>query len=133
MTTRRAVAPENRAAEAVRDAKGRMLPGATLNPGGRPKAWAEFRDAMRERSPQAVAIVDRALKSRDPDERRWAAEKVLAYAWGRPPQRVQVSGDEDGTPLLPGPRLDWGLLPPDKLGELLGIIDFLEAQRDKPQ
>ena len=133
MTTRRAAGPENRAAEAVRDTKGRMLPGTTLNPGGRPRAWAEFRDAMRERSPEAVAIIDKALRSRDAEERRWAAEKVLAYAWGKPPQRVQVGGDEDAPPLLAGPRIDWSVLPPDKLGELLGIIDLLEAQRDKPQ
>src|SRR5205814_4372247 len=82
MTTKRAVAPENRGAEAPRDAHGRMLPGTTLNPGGRPKAWAEFREAMRERSPQAVAIVDKALRSRDAEERRWAAEQVPAHAWG---------------------------------------------------
>ena len=123
----------NKPAEVPRDARGRILPGATPNPSGRPKVWAEFREAMRDRSPEAVAIVDKALKSRDAEERRWAAEKVLAYAWGRPPQRVQVGADEDASPLLPGPAVDWSLLPGDKLGELLGIIDLLEARRDKPQ
>ena len=118
---------QNKPAEVARDAHGRVLPGATPNPGGRPKIWREFQEAMRERSPQAVAIVDKALRSRDADERRWAAEKVLAYAWGRPPQRVQVGADEDAPPLLPGPVLDWSRLPPERLGQLLEILDSLEA------
>ena len=123
----RAAAPANKGAEVPRDARGRILPGATPNPSGRPKVWAEFREAMRDRSPQAVAIVDKALKSRDAEERRWAAEKVLAYAWGRPPQRVQVGGDEDAPPVQVGRVIDWGRLPPERLGQLLEILDGLEA------
>src|SRR3954453_10669865 len=132
-TAERVDGPENRAAEVPRDPRGRMLPGTTLNPGGRPKAWKEFQQAVRERTPEALAILDKALKSRDPAQRRWAAEKVLAYAWGRPPQRVQVGADEDAPPPLPGPAVDWSLLPTDKLRELLAIIGLLEAQRDGPQ
>ena len=127
MTTKRAAAPENRAAEAPRDAHGRMLPGTTLNPGGRPRAWAEFRDAMRERSPEAVAIVDKALRSRDAEERRWAAEKVLSYAWGRPPQRVQVGGDEDAPPLLGERRFDIGGLSAEDRLRLLELLDVIDG------
>ena len=119
--------PESRAAEAPRDPRGRMLPGTTLNPGGRPKAWREFQDAVRERSPEALAIIDRALKSKDPAQRQWAAEKVLAYGWGRPPQRVQIGGDEDAPPVQVGRVIDWGRLPPERLGQLLEIMDSLEA------
>src|SRR3954464_16071122 len=77
--------PENRAAEAPRDPRGRMLPGTTLNPGGRPKAWREFQGAVRERSPQALAIIDRALKSKDPAQRQWAGRggRGGGGGWGR--------------------------------------------------
>src|SRR5690242_1015336 len=130
--TRSGASPElaaklaNKPAEVPRDARGRILPGATPNPSGRPKVWAEFRDAMRERSPEAVAIVDKALRSKDPDERRWAAEKVLSYAWGRPPQRVQVSGDEDGPPLLER-RFDFGVLSPEDALRLLEMLDKIDG------
>src|SRR4051794_29514292 len=117
----------NKPAEVPRDARGRVLPGATPNPSGRPKVWAEFRDAMRERSPQAVAIVDRALKSRDAEERRWAAEKVLAYAWGRPPQRVQVGADEDAPPLLAERRFDISVLSPEDALRLLEMLDKIDG------
>src|SRR3954454_11901025 len=133
MTTERNGKPANKPDALARDAAGKILPGHSGNPTGRPKIWREFQEAMRERSPQAVAIVDRALKSRDAEERRWAAEKVLAYAWGRPPQRVQVGADEDAPPPPPGPAVDWSLLPTDKLRELLAIIGLLETQRDRPQ
>src|SRR4051794_4368144 len=89
----------NKLGGAARDASGKLLPGHTANPSGRPKIWREFQDAMRERSPKAVEAIDRALRSDEPGERQWAAEKVLAYAWGRPPQRLQVGGDEDAPPL----------------------------------
>jgi hypothetical protein len=97
---------QNKPADVPRDRNGRVLPGHTANPGGRPKVWREFREAMRERSPEALAIIDQALSSGDPELSRWAAEKVLAYAWGRPPQRVQVGADEDAPPLLGERRFD---------------------------
>src|SRR5919202_4764379 len=122
----RVAGPENRAAEAPRDPRGRMLPGTTLNPGGRPKAWKEFQQAVRERTPEALAIIDKALRSKDPEMRRWACERVLAYAWGRPPQRVQIGGDEDAPPVQVGQVIDWSRLPPERLGQLLEILDSLE-------
>jgi hypothetical protein len=109
-----------------------MLPGTTLNPGGRPRAWAEFRDAMRERSPEAVAIIDKALKSRDAEERRWAAEKVLAYAWGRPPQRMQVGADEDAPPLLGERRFDISALSAEDRLRLLELLDVIDGTADRP-
>jgi hypothetical protein len=121
----------NKPAEVPRDARGRVLPGATPNPSGRPKIWREFQDAMRERSPEALAIVDKALKSRDPEQQRWAAEKVLSYAWGRPPQRVQVGADEDAPPLLGERRFDIGSLSAEdrlRLLELLDVIDGTAAR-----
>ena len=99
--------PANRPGGPLRDASGKILPGAALNPSGRPKMWREFQEAMRERSPEAVAVIDKVLKSRDDGTRQWAAEKVLAYAWGRPPQRVQLGGDEDAGPL----KVEHGISP----------------------
>src|SRR3954454_7026404 len=147
-TAERVDRPENRAAEAPRDPRGRMLPGTTLNPGGRPKAWREFQAAVRERSPEALAIIDEALKSEDPAQRQWAVEKVLAYGLGRPPQgghvggdaggppvrgggappqRARVGADEAAPPVRVGRAIDWGLLPPERLGQLLEIMDSVEA------
>jgi hypothetical protein len=111
----------------ARDAHGRVLPGATPNPGGRPKAWREFQEAVRERTPEALKIIDQALKSKDPEMRRWACERVLGYAWGRPPQRVQIGGDEDAPPVQVGRVIDWGRLPPERLGQLLEILDSMET------
>src|SRR3954447_11797839 len=90
---------QNKPAEVARDRSGRVLPGHTANPGGRPKVWREFQHAMRERSPEAIAKIDEALRSDDPQLVVWAVDKVLGYAWGRPPQRVQVGGDEDAFPV----------------------------------
>ena len=119
---------ENRAPEVARDPRGRVMPGHTPNPGGRPKAWREFQQAMRERSPEAVAVIDRALRSRDPGERRWAAERVLAYAWGRPSRRLQVGGDDDAPPVRVERAIDWSKLPPEQLRQLLEIADTLQAE-----
>ena len=124
--------PANRLRDPQRTPDGKLLPGAALNPTGRPKVWREFQDAMRERSPQAVAIVDRALRSRDAEERRWAAEKVLAYAWGRPPQRVQVSGDEDAAPLLGERRFDLSALSAEDRLRLLELLDVIDGTADRP-
>ena len=118
----------------MRDASGKILPGAVLNPSGRPKIWREFQEAMRERTPQAVEVIDKSLSSKDDATRQWAAEKVLAYAWGRPPQRVQISGDEDGGPL----KVEHGISPEqlkslsaDQLRVLLAIGATLRMREDE--
>src|SRR4051794_40590999 len=120
--------PANKAAEGTRrDRGGRLLPGSTANPGGRPKVWREFQDAMRERSPLAVARIDEALASDDPQIVTWAVDKVLAYAWGRPPQRLQVGGDEDAPPVALEHGLDLARLSPEQLRTLLDIAAALRA------
>src|SRR4051795_3028174 len=88
--------PQTRAAEARRDAQGRMLPGTTPNPGGRPRVWREFQEAMRDRTPRAIEVVDAALGSEE-EERRWAAEQALAYAWGKSPARGRHEQDSRRT------------------------------------
>ena len=126
--------PQNWPPVVSRDRNGRVLPGGgALNPGGRPKAWREFQAAMRERSPAAIAKIDEALRSDDPQLVVWAVEKVLAYAWGRPPQRVRIGGDEDAAPVRVERVIDWGRLPPERLGQLLEILDGLEAAGAQPE
>src|SRR4051794_5384917 len=117
----------NKPAEVPRDPRGRVLPGATPNPSGRPKLWREFQEAMRDRSPEALAIVDKALRSKDPEMRKWACERVLSYAWGRPPQRVQVGADEDAPPLLGERRFDIGVLSPEDALRLLEMLDKIDG------
>src|SRR3954447_27065346 len=95
--------PQTRAAEARRDAQGRMLPGTTPNPGGRPRVWREFQEAMRDRTPRAIEVIDEAppwypqpsscsktrtpgeLRARDPDRHaRRGPGRAPARAGGRP-------------------------------------------------
>jgi hypothetical protein len=104
-----------------------MRPGHTANPGGRPKVWREFQEAMRERSPEAVRRIDEALGSQDPALYQWAAEKVLAYAWGRPPQRVQVGGDEESPPAAVSHQLDLSRLSAEQLRALLELSQALRT------
>ncbi len=111
----------------MRDASGKILPGAVLNPSGRPKVWREFQEAMRERSPEALRRIDEALGSPDPALYQWAAEKVLAYAWGRPPQRVQVGGDEESPPAAVSHKLDLSRLSVEQLRALLELSETLRA------
>src|SRR3954447_10816151 len=132
-TAEPASGPQNKAAVVPRDRNGRVLPGAALNPGGRPKAWREFQASVRERTPEALAVIDEALKSEAPAQRQWAADKVLAYGWGRPPQRVQLGGDEDAAPVRLERVIDWGRLPPERLGQLLEILDGLEVAGAQPE
>lgn len=74
--------PENRK-PVERRQDGTVAKGYSLNPGGRPKGYAEFREACRERSPRALAALERALD----DEKLCvqAAVALLQHAWGRPP------------------------------------------------
>lgn len=76
-------------------------PGQSGNPGGRPKIVEPFRAAMRERSPKAIAEVDKALASGDPEHRRWAVNTILAYAWGRPSpiEREETEARADEQPI----------------------------------
>ena len=56
--------------------------GGSLNPGGRPKGYAEFRQKCRDHGDEAVATLVAALG----DEKLCvqAASVLLAYGWGKP-------------------------------------------------
>ena len=73
--------PENkRPVERRKD--GTIAPGASGNPGGRPKGYADFREACRDRTPQALAALEAALS--DDKLCVQAASVLLMHGWGKP-------------------------------------------------
>lgn len=76
-------APENRNSNGPqRDALGRVLPGSTLNPAGRPKSNAALRQKCRDLDEESLAALRAALS--EPGERVAAAKVLLAYGHGAP-------------------------------------------------
>jgi hypothetical protein len=72
-------------------------PGQSGNPGGRPKGEARVRDAAREHTDAALAVLVEALS--DPDKRiaMKAAEVLLDRGWGKAAQ--PIGGSEDLGPI----------------------------------
>jgi hypothetical protein len=120
--------PEKWPARVPRDRSGRVTKGAVLNPGGRPAGWAEFRSRMRERTEEAEAFVLKCLRRGEPEEQRWAATTILQYAWGKPPQRLQVSGDDEAPPVKTETTLDLSKLSLEQQIALLDLADTLGDQ-----
>ncbi len=73
--------PENRK-PVERRPDGTVAGGGSLNPGGRPKGYSEFRAKCREHSDAAIRRLVEALE----DEKLCvqAAQTLLAYGWGKP-------------------------------------------------
>jgi hypothetical protein len=98
--------------ETSRDYHGRLKPGFTANPEGRPKTAVFKRAAMRylEEHPEVMArIVERMFsKAQGHHENRFGEEigDLDAAAFlrdtidGKPKQAVEVSGDGEGGPVL---------------------------------
>lgn len=77
------VKPENRK-PVERTPEGKVKAGGgSLNPGGRPKGYADFREACRERSPRALATLEAALD--DEKLKVQAALAIISYGYGKPP------------------------------------------------
>lgn len=68
--------------------------GESGNPKGRPRVVEEFRELCREASPEAFQVLKDSLSS--PFGRIEAAKLILAYAWGKPTDKVEVSGPDSG-------------------------------------
>jgi hypothetical protein len=80
-----------------RDEKGRLLPGSTANPSGRPKKIKEFVDALHARFYDQAFIVMQELLASDDDKVRVAALKELwDRMFGKAPQAIT---GEDGGPI----------------------------------
>lgn len=65
-------------------------PGNRANPGGRPKAVADVREAAKQHTQAAITALVQALD--DPKAKVAAATALLDRAWGRPAQHVEVDG-----------------------------------------
>lgn len=94
--------PQIRPKQAVRDEKGRMLPGHTINPGGRPKAAVAFREeaqkAVREGDAEGLKIINAWVSEIERHGEDWAkaSELLAAYAFGKPAQGVELTGADGG-------------------------------------
>jgi hypothetical protein len=98
---------------------GRLRPfprGVSGNPGGRGGQYHESRRICREASPEAAATLVELIHDKDPRIRGWAADKVLTWAFGKPP-------DYDPRTDQPPMRIDFSRLTLDQLAVLRAMID----------
>ena len=65
--------------EPTRNADGTWPKGVSGNPNGRPKAHAQFRDLMRDMTPEAVKKLKLAIEKGDLD----AIKFVIEQGWGK--------------------------------------------------
>jgi hypothetical protein len=76
--------------------------GHSGNPGGRPKEAKDVQALARAHTAEAVQTLVEVMRTGSPDRARAAAaESLLDRGWGRAPQTVEVSTEND-EPLLPG-------------------------------
>ena len=68
-------------------------PGQSGNPSGRPKADPRVRDAAREYTEQAIAVLGAALGHEDARIAIKAAEVILDRGWGKAAQPIGGSDD----------------------------------------
>lgn len=82
--------PANKTAEAPqRDEKGRLLPGSTANPSGRPKKLREFQQALEAQFyDQAFLVMRELLASPDDKVRVQALKELWDRMFGKPAQAV---------------------------------------------
>lgn len=95
--------PQNRPKQALgRGPDGRILPGSSGNPGGRPKAGILFREEAQKRARQDSAegkvVLDAWVKEIESKGEDWvkASELLANYAFGRPVQGLEITGAEGG-------------------------------------
>ncbi len=79
---------------ANRTDKGRFVPGASGNPGGRPKLPAEMREIFQSRGLEAAEILVKHLRASDPRVSVAAAREILDRAYGKPVQSINVDKEE---------------------------------------
>src|SRR5947207_8778417 len=91
--------PENRPDQGARRRhNGQFRPGASGNPGGRPKLIADIRDLAREHTQAAVnTLVHIAENGKQESARVAAATALLDRGWGRPTQ--PIAGDNEMAPI----------------------------------
>jgi hypothetical protein len=88
-----------------------FAPGQSGNPSGRPAVAKEFRERCREfmESEGWTSLISMAQDKKDRDRYR-ALDLLAAYAYGKPKQGVELTGDGGGPVML-------GILTDDALDE----------------
>ena len=71
-----------------------FMPGKSGNPGGRAPIVRDFQEMCREKTPQVIEALQKALEN--PGERVRAAEVLAAYGYGKPLQRQEHTGANGG-------------------------------------
>jgi hypothetical protein len=74
----------------ARDEKGRILPGHSLNPQGRPSLPPEVREALEAGSQRAAERLVELIENPDPRVAAMASTAVLDRLFGRPAQAVDA-------------------------------------------
>ncbi|MBA9067177.1 hypothetical protein FHR71_000907 [Methylobacterium sp. RAS18] len=75
-------------------------PGQSGNPGGRPKASARVRDAAREHTEAALAVLVQIAKAGESEAARVAAANaILDRGYGKPTQPVDGDGEGGAIPV----------------------------------
>ena len=79
----------------ARDEKGRVLPGHSLNPAGRPPLPPDVREALEAGSARAAERLVQLLESDDPRVVAMAANSVLDRLYGKPSTVSDVTLRQD--------------------------------------
>jgi hypothetical protein len=75
---------------AKRDSHGRLLPGYSANPGGRPKVVEQIRDIALKAAPAAFKKVSDLVQSADERIALAASQEILNRAYGKPVQSIDT-------------------------------------------
>jgi len=71
------------------------LPGQSGNPGGRPKADAELKEACRKHSPEVIEILLKYARGRDARAAVAACNTLLDRGYGKPAQAITGADGEN--------------------------------------
>jgi hypothetical protein len=77
-------------APAQRDARGRLLPGSTANPSGRPRVVEAVREMAAAHAPAALAKIAELIGSPDPRVALAASQEILNRYAGKPVQPTEA-------------------------------------------
>lgn len=83
-----------------RDDRGRLLPGHTANPSGRPRVVEEIKELARAHVPAAFAKICALVDSDDERTALAAATEILNRAYGKPTQAIEKTVE----------KLDWAAM-----------------------
>lgn len=78
----------------------------SANPGGRPKGWAEARQACRKLDTETLGVLTTMMRSAESDQVRvMCAIRIRDEAWGKPTQAIEIDSAPAGLTInVPGVR-----------------------------